>query len=42
MVDKDVLARALTNIIENALHAMPGGGTLRIGARSRDPTVTSS
>jgi two-component system sensor histidine kinase AtoS len=25
-----VLARALTNIIENALHAMPGDGTLTI------------
>jgi signal transduction histidine kinase len=33
MVDKAVLARALTNIIENALHAMPRGGALRIGAR---------
>ena len=30
MVDKNVLARAMTNIIENALHAMPGGGTLRL------------
>jgi two-component system, NtrC family, nitrogen regulation sensor histidine kinase NtrY len=33
MVDKTVLARALTNIIENALHAMPGGGTLRVNGR---------
>jgi signal transduction histidine kinase len=32
LLDKAVLGRALTNIIENALHAMPGGGTLRIGA----------
>lgn len=32
MVDQGVLARALTNIVENALHAMPGGGTLRIEA----------
>jgi two-component system nitrogen regulation sensor histidine kinase NtrY len=36
MVDKAVLARALTNIIENALHAMPGGGTLRLAARTRN------
>jgi signal transduction histidine kinase len=33
MVDKAVLARALTNVIENALHAMPGGGTLRLAAQ---------
>ena len=31
MVDKAVLARALINIIENALHAMPAGGVLRGG-----------
>jgi two-component system nitrogen regulation sensor histidine kinase NtrY len=37
MVDKGVLARALTNIIENALHAMPGGGSLRIAATLLDP-----
>jgi signal transduction histidine kinase len=35
MIDKAVLARALTNIIENALHAMPGGGALRIVGRPR-------
>ena len=29
-VDRTLFARALTNIIENALHAMPGGGTLTI------------
>ncbi|MBI1876441.1 MAG: HAMP domain-containing protein [Acidobacteria bacterium] len=29
-IDRTLLARALTNIIENALHAMPGGGTLSI------------
>jgi signal transduction histidine kinase len=35
-VDKAVLARALTNIIENALHAMPAGGVLRLSAREID------
>jgi signal transduction histidine kinase len=36
MIDKAVLARALTNIIENALHAMPAGGLLRVEARHAD------
>lgn len=36
LLDKVVLGRALTNIIENALHAMPGGGTLRIDAQPVD------
>jgi signal transduction histidine kinase len=31
-VDRTLFARALTNVIENALHAMPGGGTLNIAA----------
>jgi signal transduction histidine kinase len=30
MVDRTLFARALTNVMENALHAMPGGGTLTI------------
>ena len=34
-VDRTLLGRAFTNIIENALHAMPGTGTLRIGASRR-------
>jgi signal transduction histidine kinase len=38
LLDKIVLGRALTNIIENALHAMPGGGTLRLDAQSMDST----
>ena len=32
-IDRTLFARGLTNIIENALHAMPGGGTLSICAR---------
>lgn len=32
-VDRVLLGRALTNVIENALHAMPAGGTLTIEAR---------
>ena len=31
-IDRTLFARALTNVIENALHAMPGGGTLRVRA----------
>ena len=33
LVDKTLLARALTNIIENALHAMPRGGVLTVNGR---------
>jgi signal transduction histidine kinase len=29
-IDRTLFARALTNVIENALHAMPGGGTLSL------------
>jgi signal transduction histidine kinase len=36
MVDQAVLARALVNIIENALHAMPRGGALRVAAGQLD------
>ncbi len=28
-----LLSRAVINILENALHAMPGGGTLTVSAR---------
>lgn len=38
-VDKTLLARALTNVIENALHAMPSGGRLRIEATAADDHV---
>lgn len=33
LVDRTLLGRALTNVIENALHAMPGGGKLTVGSR---------
>ena len=33
-IDRTLFARALTNIIENALHAMPGTGRLTISLRS--------
>jgi signal transduction histidine kinase len=36
MLDRNLFARALTNVIENALHAMPGGGSLTIHASSQD------
>jgi signal transduction histidine kinase len=32
-IDRTLFSRALTNIIENALHAMPGGGRLTFSAR---------
>jgi signal transduction histidine kinase len=35
-VDRALIGRALTNIIDNALHAMPGGGTMTIAARPVD------
>jgi len=34
-IDRTLIARALTNVIENALQAMPDGGTLRISASPR-------
>jgi signal transduction histidine kinase len=33
MIDRTLFARALTNVIENALHAMPGNGWLVIASR---------
>jgi signal transduction histidine kinase len=33
-VDRTLITRALTNIIENALHAMPGKGALRVEAHA--------
>ncbi len=35
-VDRVLLARALTNVIENALHAMPGDGRLVVRASAAD------
>jgi signal transduction histidine kinase len=32
-VDRTLVARALTNLVENAVQAMPGGGLLRVTAR---------
>jgi signal transduction histidine kinase len=41
-VDRVLLARALTNMIENSLHAMPGGGSLAIDADAGSATVRLS
>jgi two-component system nitrogen regulation sensor histidine kinase NtrY len=40
LIDRTLFARAVTNVIENALHAMPGGGRLTMRAVSREPDVT--
>jgi nitrogen fixation/metabolism regulation signal transduction histidine kinase len=32
-VDRSLVGRTITNLIENALHAMPGGGTIEIAGR---------
>ena len=42
VIDRVLLARALTNMIENALHAMPGGGTLTIRANAGPSTIRLS
>jgi signal transduction histidine kinase len=38
-VDRVLLSRALTNVVENALHAMPGHGTLTVRAGVVSPEV---
>jgi signal transduction histidine kinase len=38
-VDRTLIARSLTNIVENALHAMPSAGTLAVTARAEDHGV---
>jgi nitrogen fixation/metabolism regulation signal transduction histidine kinase len=40
LVDRTLLARALANIVENALHAMPGSGRLLVTSSTRDGFVT--
>jgi signal transduction histidine kinase len=39
LVDRTLVARALANIVENALHAMPGRGSLRLSSRVHDGVV---
>jgi signal transduction histidine kinase len=39
-LDRTLLARALTNVVENALHAMPGTGRLSIVASGRSSVVS--
>jgi signal transduction histidine kinase len=38
-IDRTLISRSLTNIVENALHAMPGSGTLSVMARADDHHV---
>jgi nitrogen fixation/metabolism regulation signal transduction histidine kinase len=38
-VDRTLIARSLTNVVENALHAMPRTGTLGISAHAEDRVV---
>ncbi len=38
LIDRALLGRAMINIIENALHAMPSGGTVTLHARQLDTT----
>jgi len=39
VADRTLIARALINIVENAIHAMAGAGALRIAARASDSVV---
>jgi signal transduction histidine kinase len=39
LVDRTLVARALTNVIENALQAMPDGGRLQIAAQRKGAAV---
>jgi signal transduction histidine kinase len=38
-IDRTLFSRAITNVIENALHAMPGTGQLTIRATAQDPSI---
>jgi signal transduction histidine kinase len=40
LVDRTLIARSLSNIVENALHAMPGSGTLTIDTSLDGDVVT--
>jgi signal transduction histidine kinase len=40
--DRTLIARSVTNLVENALHAMPGGGTLTIHASTDGSSVNIS
>ncbi len=40
LVDRTLIARSLSNIVENALHAMPGTGTLTLDGSSDAGSVT--
>jgi signal transduction histidine kinase len=37
LIDRTLIGRALTNVIDNALHAMPGGGALHVLAAAHLP-----
>jgi len=39
LIDRMLIGRALTNVVDNALHAMPGGGTVTLTARTRGGQV---
>jgi signal transduction histidine kinase len=39
-IDRTLIARALTNVVENALHAMPAGGRLRFAATLVDRRIS--
>lgn len=39
-VDRTLVARALTNVIDNALHAMPGEGALEVRTAARGESVS--
>ena len=41
-IDPTLVTRAITNVVENALHAMPGGGVLALEASADDSWVTLS
>ena len=41
-IDRTLFARALTNVIENALHAMPGGGALHDRSRGAQTARAAS